>query len=57
MLLLTEFACGVILTFEDPCGLVKGASAKLTDLVHCSQFSMILLTDFGSRGDPNVRVS
>src|SRR4051812_11350500 len=32
-----------------------GTSSKLADLVHFDQFIELLLTDFGSRGDPNVR--
>src|SRR3954469_5818271 len=32
-----------------------GTSSKLADLVHFDQFIELLLTDFGSRGNPNVR--
>jgi hypothetical protein len=32
-----------------------GTSPKLADLAYYGQFSMLLLTDFGSRDDPNVQ--
>jgi len=46
---------GAIRTYEEPRGPVTGTSSKLVYFVHSGQFSMLLLTDFGSRGDPNVR--
>jgi hypothetical protein len=46
---------GAIRMFGEPRGPVTGTSSKLAYLVHSDQFSMLLLTDFGSRGDPNVR--
>ena len=55
MLLLTEFASGVIRTFEDPWGPLRGISPKLEDLVYSGQFSIQLLTSFGSLSDLNVR--
>jgi hypothetical protein len=45
----------VVRTFEEARGPVTGTSLKLADFVCSSQFSMLLLTDFGCRGDPNVR--
>ena len=45
----------VIRTFENPPGPLTGTSPKLKDLVHSVQFSMLLLTDFGSLSDPNLR--
>jgi hypothetical protein len=42
-------------TFGKARGPVTGTSLKLTDFVRFSQFSVLLLTDFGSRGDPIVR--
>ena len=44
-----------IRTFGQPWGLVTGTSSKLAVLVHSDQFFELLHTDFGSRGDPNVR--
>jgi hypothetical protein len=44
----------VVRTFGEARGPVTGTSPKLADLVHSYQFSMLLLTDFGSRGDPIV---
>jgi hypothetical protein len=41
--------------FGEPRGPVTGISSKLADLIHSDQFSVLLLTDFGSRGDLNVR--
>ena len=41
--------------FGEPWGPVRGTSSKLVELAHYGPFSMLLLTDFGSRGDPNVR--
>ena len=35
--------------------LATGSSSKLADLVNSGQFSMLLLTDFGSWGDTNVQ--
>ena len=43
-----------IQTFREPRGPVTGNSSKLTVLVYFGQFCMLLLTDFGSRCDPNV---
>jgi hypothetical protein len=45
----------VIRTFGEARGPVTGTSPKLADFVRFSQFSMLLLTDFGTRGDPIVR--
>jgi hypothetical protein len=45
----------VVRTFGEARGPVTGTSTKLADLVHSYQLSMLLLPDFGSRGDPNVR--
>ena len=42
-------------TFGEFRGPVMGTSSKLVDLVHSVQFSMLLLTDSGSRGARNVR--
>ena len=55
MILLTEFASVVIRRFEDPGGPLMGTSPKHEDLVHSGQFSMLLLTGFGSLSDLNVR--
>ena len=44
----------VVLTFWDPQGPVTGNSSKLAVLAYYGQFSMQLLTDFGSCDDPNV---
>jgi hypothetical protein len=46
---------GPIRAFGEPRGPVTGTSSKLAVLVHSNQFSELLLTDFGSRGNPNVR--
>jgi hypothetical protein len=54
MLLLIDFGPGAIPTFGEHQGLLTGTSAKLVDLVHSGQFSMVIVTDFGSRVDPNV---
>jgi hypothetical protein len=51
------FGPGVIRTFGEARGPVTGTSPKLGDLVHSYQFSMLLLTDFGSWGDPNFQGS
>ena len=40
--------------FGEHRGPLTGTSPKLIDLVHSGQFSMVLLTDFGSRVDPDV---
>jgi hypothetical protein len=45
----------VIRTFGDARGPVTTTSPKLEYFVRFSQFSMLLLTDFWSRGDPIVR--
>jgi hypothetical protein len=45
----------VVRTFGEARGPVTGTLPKLTDFVRFSQFYMLLLTDFGSRGDPNIR--
>jgi hypothetical protein len=45
----------VVRTFGEAREPVTGTSPKLADFVCSSQFSMLLLTDFGCRGDPNVR--
>jgi hypothetical protein len=47
----------VVRTFGEARGPVTGSSPKLANLVHSYQFSMLLPTDFASRGDPNVRGS
>jgi hypothetical protein len=49
------FVVVVVRTFGEARGPVTGTSPKLADFVCSSQFSMLLLTDFGSRCDPNVR--
>ena len=36
-------------------GPFTGTSSKLADLVHFAKFTMLLLTDFGSRATPNIR--
>jgi hypothetical protein len=41
--------------FGEPRGPVTGTLSKLAYLVHSDQFFELLLIDFGSRGDPNVR--
>ena len=41
--------------FGEPRGPVTGTSSKLVDLIHSDQFSVLLPTNFGFRGDPNVR--
>ena len=41
--------------FGVPRGPVTGTSSKLVDLIHSDQFSVLLPTNFGFRGDPNVR--
>ena len=41
-------------TFVQILGPVTGTSSKLADFTHSDQFCMLLLTDFGSRRDPNV---
>ena len=41
-------------TYWAPRGPVTGNWSKLTVLVYSSQFYMLLLTDFGSRCDPNI---
>ena len=43
-----------IQTYREPRGPVTGNSSKLTVSVYFGQFCMLLLTDFGSRCDPNV---
>ena len=43
-----------IRTIREPRGCVTGNSSKLAVLVFSGQFCMLLLTDFGSRCDPNV---
>jgi hypothetical protein len=45
----------VVRTFGEDRGPVTGTSPKLADFVRFSQFSMLLLTDFGTRGDQIVR--
>jgi hypothetical protein len=45
---------GSIRTVGEHRGALKGTSTKLVDLVHSGQFSIVLLTDFGSRVDPDV---
>jgi hypothetical protein len=40
--------------FGEHLGPLTGTSAKLIDLVHSGQFSIVLLTDFVSRVDPDV---
>ena len=60
--ILASFVCyyslllvaAAIQTFREPRGPVTGNSSKLTVLVYFGQFCMLLLTDFGSRCDPNV---
>jgi hypothetical protein len=54
MLLLVDFGPGAIRTFREHRGPLTGTSPKLADLVHSGQFSMVLLTDFWSRVDPDV---
>jgi hypothetical protein len=55
MVLLTDFGFGSNQTFAEPSGPIKGISAKLTDLGHSVQFSIVLLTDLGPRVDLDVR--
>ena len=45
---------GAIRTFLEPRGPVMGNSSKLEVLAYFGQFCMLLVTDFGSRCDPNV---
>ena len=60
--ILASFVCyyslllvaAAIQTFREPRGPVTGNSSKLTVLVYFGQFCMLLLTDFGSRCNPNV---
>ena len=40
--------------FREPLGPIKGNSSKLAILGYSGQFSMLLVTDFGSHCDPNV---
>ena len=47
---------GEIGTFRELRGPVTGTSSNLANLVHSGQFSMLLLTDFGSRGGTNILV-
>jgi hypothetical protein len=54
MILLTDFGRGAIRTFKEHRGPLTGTSPKLVDLVHSGQFSMVLLTDFGSRVGPDI---
>ena len=51
------FGPGAIQTFGEIRGAFMGTSSKLVEFIHSSQFYMLLLTDFGSRGDTNVRVT
>jgi hypothetical protein len=44
----------VVRTFGEGRGPVTGTTAKLADYFHFNQF-LLLITDFGSRGDPIVR--
>src|SRR3954463_3275220 len=44
-----------IRTFGEPRGPVTGMSSKLVELIPYSQFSVLLPSNFRSRGDPNVR--
>ena len=46
---------GAVRMFGEPRGPVTGTSSKLVDLIHSDQFSVLLPTNFGFRGDPNVR--
>ena len=55
MLLLTDCGSRAIRMFGKPGGPITGTSPKLADLVHSGQFSLLLLTDFGSHGDLNDR--
>ena len=48
---------GAIPTFGELRGAFMGTSSKLTEFIHSGQFYMLLLTDFGSRGDTNVQVT
>ena len=41
-------------TFGELRGPVTGTSSKFGDLVHCGQFSILLLINSGSRGATNV---
>ena len=43
-----------IQTFREPQGPVTWNSSKLTVLAYSGQLYMLLLTDFGSRCDPNI---
>ena len=60
--ILASFVCyyllclgpGPLQTLSELSGTVTGTSSKLADLVHSGQFCKLLLSDFISRGDPNV---
>jgi hypothetical protein len=54
MLLLTDFGPGAIRTFREHRGPLTGTSPKLADLARSGKFSMVLLTDLGSRVDQDV---
>ncbi len=43
-----------IQTFQEPRGSVTGNSSKLVLFFYFGQFCMLLLTDFGSRCDPDI---
>ena len=43
-----------IRTFWEPWGPVMGNLSKLAVLAYFGQFCMLLVTDFGSRRDPNI---
>ena len=44
----------VIRTFREPQGPVTGNSSKLVVLAYSRLFCMLLITEFGSRCDPNI---
>jgi hypothetical protein len=54
MILLPYFGPGAIRTFREHRNPLTETSPKLIDLVHSGQFSMVLLTDYGFRVDPDV---
>ena len=46
---------GALQAFHELRGPVKGTSSQLVDFVQSVQFSILLPTDFGTRGDTNAR--
>ena len=54
MLLVTEFGSARSQTFWEPRGPLTGNSSKLAVLAYSGLFCVLLVTDFGSRCDPDV---